>query len=73
MSSGSGDALLDELLDVSQLMAGEVHLEKINLRIDQAVGRAVETLRPVLVMNGARVWLSLWRVKLFGWPATLGG
>ncbi|MGC1953984.1 MAG: hypothetical protein WA970_15725 [Gammaproteobacteria bacterium] len=54
-------------------MAGDVHLEKVNLRIDQAVGRSVETRGPVLVMNGATVWLSRWRVKLFGWPVTLGG
>nr|MBS0019792.1 hypothetical protein [Gammaproteobacteria bacterium] len=51
--------LLDELLDVSQLMGSEVHVEKLTLRIDQAVGRAVETLGPVLAMNGATAWLSV--------------
>jgi signal transduction histidine kinase len=51
--------LVDDLLDVSRIMRGKVELRREPVELGTVVGRAVETVQPVIEAEGHRLVLSL--------------
>jgi PAS domain S-box-containing protein len=51
--------LVDDLLDVSRVMKGKIELRKEQVELANVVARAVETVQPLIAVQGHRLDLSL--------------
>lgn len=51
--------LVDDLLDVSRVMRGKIELRKEPVELANVVARAVETVQPLIAVQGHRLELSL--------------
>ena len=51
--------LVDDLLDVSRIMRGKIELQKETIHLNDVVGRAIETVQPLIDGLGHRLEVSL--------------
>jgi CheY-like chemotaxis protein/two-component sensor histidine kinase len=51
--------LVDDLLDVSRINSGKIHLRKVRVELGEAVARAVETARPLIAARRHELSVSL--------------